>query len=300
MMKCFVITSFISNVLKTASFSCLGPQNLGDHQKGNSGSLAQVIDGKLAETLKRGIRREAVDALEREIESADLPADRRKAVEEELDAARERQQGLRKQIDTLRSLLDDSQKSIGLDESHFRSAISSALELVGAEPLEGDFFDDRRVRPAVRSHRSIKREGADPTWADTMDTLRVPRSREQKPWEWRRVSPIRPVVFQDPGTMTDEVVHLHLEHRIVQRLLGRFTAQGFVHHDLSRACLAQTTDAIPRVVLLGRLCLYGPAAARLHEELIPVTGRWTDPKIRKGDLKPLRPRIGDQNPQPSG
>ena len=45
--------------------------------------------------------------------------------------------------------------------------------------------------------------------------------------------------------MDDEVVHLHLEHRVVQRLLGRFTAQGFVHHDLSRACLAQTTDADP-------------------------------------------------------
>jgi hypothetical protein len=119
-----------------------------------------------------------------------------------------------------------------------------------------------------------------------MDTVRVPRAREQKPWEWRRVSPIRPVVFADPGTMTDEVVHLHLEHRIVQRLLGRFTAQGFVHHDLSRACLAQTSDAIPRVILLGRLCLYGPGAARLHEELIPITARWIDPMIRKGKLSP--------------
>jgi hypothetical protein len=93
-------------------------------------------------------------------------------------------------------------------------------------------------------------------------------------------------VFEDPGTLTDEVVHLHLEHRIVQRLLGRFTAQGFVHHDLSRACLAQTSDAIPRVILLGRLSLYGPGAARLHEELIPVTARWTDPKIRKSSLTP--------------
>src|ERR1022692_3072234 len=80
--------------------------------------------------------------------------------------------------------------------------------------------------------------------------------------------------------------HLHLEHRIVQRLLGRFIAQGFVHHDLSRACLTQTSDAIPRVVLLGRLCLYGPAAARLHEELIPVTARWVDPQLRKEPLKP--------------
>ena len=119
-----------------------------------------------------------------------------------------------------------------------------------------------------------------------MDALRAPRERGQKLWEWRRESPIRPVVFEDTGTMDEDVVHLHLEHRIVRRLLGRFIAQGFVYHDLSRACLAQTSDAIPRVILLGRLCLYGPGAARLHEELIPVTARWTDPHIRKAQLAP--------------
>jgi hypothetical protein len=94
------------------------------------------------------------------------------------------------------------------------------------------------------------------------------------------------VVFEDPGTMTDEVVHLHLEHGVVRRLLGRFLAQGFVHNDLSRACLAQTADPVPRVVLLGRLCLYGAGAARLHEELIAVPARWTDPARRKGPLAP--------------
>ena len=54
----------------------------------------------------------------------------------------------------------------------------------------------------------------------------------------------------------------------------------------SRACLAQTRDAIPRVLLLGRLALYGPGAARLHEEIIVVTARWTDPAIRKSPLLP--------------
>ncbi|MFN5796729.1 MAG: helicase, partial [Planctomyces sp.] len=67
---------------------------------------------------------------------------------------------------------------------------------------------------------------------------------------------------------------------------GRFTAQGFVHHDLSRACFAQATDSIPRVILLGRLALYGEGAARLHEELIPVTARWIDPMVRKNPLSP--------------
>ena len=119
-----------------------------------------------------------------------------------------------------------------------------------------------------------------------MDTLRAPRKRDQKLWEWRHSSPIRPVVFEDPGLVGDDVVHLHLEQRVVRRLLGRFTAQGFVHHDLSRACFAQATDSIPRVILLGRLALYGEGAARLHEELIPVTARWTDPDIRKDVLSP--------------
>jgi septum formation topological specificity factor MinE len=131
-----------------------------------------------------------------------------------------------------------------------------------------------------------QRLGADPTWAETMDTLRAPRKKDQRLWEWRKDSPIRDVVFADPGIVSDEVVHLHLEQRVVQRLLGRFSAQGFVHHDLSRSCFAQVKDAIPRVILLGRLCLYGPGAARLHEELIPVTARWTDPMIRKGELTP--------------
>ena len=73
------------------------------------------------------------------------------------------------------------------------------------------------------------------------------------------------------------MVQLHLEHPVVRRLLSRFVSQGFVFHDLSRACLSQTTDAIPRVILLGRLALYGPGAARLHEEIIPVTARWREP-----------------------
>jgi hypothetical protein len=50
--------------------------------------------------------------------------------------------------------------------------------------------------------------------------------------------------------------------------------------------MAQTSDAIPRVLLVGRLALYGPGAARLHEELISITARWVDPKIRKGMLAP--------------
>ena len=248
------------------------------------GTLSQVIDSRLAKTLSQGISHRAIDTLESEIESTDLEASRRAAIEDELEATRKRQNGLRTQIDTLRTLLEKSRKSIGLTDTHFRAAISCSLQLLGTEQLESEKDEDGL--PCFRFPAIDERSGADPTWADTMDTLRVPRKRDQKLWDWRREAPIRPVVFDDPGIVGDDVVHLHLEQRVVQRLLGRFTAQGFVHHDLSRACFAQATDSIPRVILLGRLCLYGIGAARLHEELIPVTARWTDPSIRKGELSP--------------
>lgn len=256
------------------------------------GSLAQVIDTRLADTLRSGIRRDRIERLEKEILAADLDGDQRRAVDEELESNRQRQDDLRRQVDTLRELVDKSRENIGLDDEQFRQAISAALELFGADPLhcrpgfQPDLPDDQAGNLTYTFPALDQREGADPTWADTLDTLRAPRDRTQKLWEWRRASSIRPVVFEDTGKLDDRVVHLHLEHRVVQRLLARFIAQGFVHHDLARACLAQTTDAIPRAILLGRLCLYGPGAARLHEELVPVTARWTDPRIRKGPLSP--------------
>lgn len=252
------------------------------------GSLAQVVEGRLADTLKMGIRHDAVDVLEREIEHADVEAEDKRTVADELEDARERQDALRAQIDRLRTRLAESKKGIGLEEDHFRSALSCALELTGAPPLAAIVGSPGPGQPMERYAFPAldQRAGADPTWADTMDTLRAPRKKDQQLWEWRRDSPVRPVVFEDTGTMDEDVVHLHLEHRVVQRLLGRFTAQGFVHHDLSRACLAQSGDPIPRVILIGRLCLYGPGAARLHEELVPVTARWLAPSQRRGPLTP--------------
>jgi superfamily II DNA or RNA helicase len=241
------------------------------------GSLSRVIDDELDELLKHGIRRREIDHLQREVEAAQLDEEKSEAVRDELESVRERQNELRASIDQLRSMMERSQKEVGLDEDHFRSAISCALELLDAPPLiavgNGQF-----ILPKLDDTQS--------SWAETMDSLRTPKPRDQRLFEWRRTSPIRPIVFEDPGVVTDEVVQLHLEQRVVQRLLGRFLSQGFVHPDLSRACLAQTRDAIPRVLLLGRLALYGPGAARLHEEIITITARWTDPAIRKSPLMP--------------
>ena len=241
------------------------------------GSLSQVIDAELEDLLKHGIRRNDLGRLRDEIEAAHIDPEYKQSLDEDLESARQRQNELRESIDQLRTMMERSQREVGLDDEHFRSAISCALELLHADPLKAS-GDGRYILP--------KLDDTQASWAETMDSLRAPRPREQRFYEWRRTSPIRPVVFHDPGVVTDSVVQLHLEQRVVHRLLGRFLSQGFVHDDLSRACLAQTKDAIPRVLLLGRLALYGPGAARLHEEIIPVTARWIDPAIRKSPLSP--------------
>jgi superfamily II DNA or RNA helicase len=245
------------------------------------GSLPPVLEETMTRALERGLAPKRRAEIKEQLR-AKTKTVKNRTVETELEGARERTMALQKQIDELRNILDGSRRSLDLNEGQLRNALSSSLQLLGAEPLRAlPQFPDACEVPALD-----RRPGADPTWADTMDTLRAPRARGVTLWDWRRAAPVRPVVFKDPGHIDDKVVHLHLEHRLVQRLLGRFLAQGFLLDDLSRACVGQTADAIPRVLLLGRLSLYGNRASRLHDEVVVVAARWTEAGVRKDGLKP--------------
>ena len=247
------------------------------------GSLSKVIDDDIERRLGAGIRRRDAGKLAREIERANPDAHRRSVAAEELESARARQADLQGQVERCRTLLDRSRRWVGFEAEPFRDALSCSLELLRAPPLSAA----RTAQGAeVWSFPPLDRQvDGDRSWTATLDSLRAPRRRDQTLAQWRREAPIRPVVFADAGKLTDETVHLHLEQRIAQRLLARFRSQGFVHHDLSRACLAQAADSIPRVVLLGRLSLYGRGAERLHEELAPVTARWIEPSRRSAPLQ---------------
>jgi len=253
--------------------------------KKDLGSLSKVIDDDIERRLAQGIRHRDADRLAREIEQADLDAERKRVAEEELESARERRQDLKAQIARCQSLLEDSRAWTGFATAPFREALCCSLELLGAEPL-GETTDSEG-RQVWTFPPLDRRAETDASWATTLDTLRAPRKQNQSLAEWRREAPIRPVVFEDAGVLTEDTVHLHLDQRVAQRLLARFRSQGFIHHDLSRACLAQAADSVPRVILLGRLSLYGIGAERLHEELVPLAARWVEPSQRRGPLQPF-------------
>ena len=247
------------------------------------GSLSTVLDDAVEGTLVRqGIRHSEVDALAEEIASKDAGSASKKRARDDLDAVRQRHVDLQRQIEGCQDVLQRSRKHVRFDAEQFRKALSCSLELLGTGPLQKS--KDSTWGRSWRLPPLDRRATTDPSWTATLDTLRSPRKRSQKIGDWRKEAPIRPVVFKDTGVLSDATVHLHLEQRLAQRLLSRFRSQGFVHHDLSRACLAQTADSVPRVVLLGRLLLFGRRAERLHEEILPVAARWIDPSRRRGRL----------------
>ena len=240
-----------------------------DNIRRELGSLSPVLERRIEDLFAEGLK----PSLAATLETLDAGAGR-KAIEEELESVRKRKVELSRELESLDDYLEESQNYVGLNPPDFINAISTALELNDCPPLKGG--PDRFQFPEIRGR----------AWFRAMDALRAPKPKDQDFYQWRASSPIRPIVFQSPKHIDEDVVHLHLEHRVVQRLLGRLRAQGFVHNDLARACVGQTDDAIRRVALLGRISLYGPGATRLHDEIIAVTARWIDPIARKGPLVP--------------
>jgi SNF2 family DNA or RNA helicase len=243
------------------------------------GSLADVVENKLSQGIRRSEIDEAEQIIDSHIEDPDKKSARAAELEEE---AGKRKEKLKKDIEALDRRIQESKKAIDLDEEQFRDAVSCALDLLKVDELRpAPTPKGEPVRYSL-TEELIQREGE--SWARTLDTLRAPNAEGLTPIQYRKKYPLRPVIFSPSSGIEEDAVQLHLSHRITQRLLGVFTSQGYIHDDLSRACVAQGEDGIPRVVLLGRLCVYGPRAARLHEEVLVVAARWIEPGKRKDGL----------------
>ena len=253
------------------------------------GSVARVIEDRATQLIcAQGIRRDSIQRLMTDLQSLST-GERQRTVEKELEESRLRQDRLHEEVDRLRTHLERSRSHIGITAQQFRRTLSMSLQLAGAPRIteldaDGDRPPDTPRRFSFPAEDLVL--ASDSGWSAALDTLRARQQRGESLGEWRRRAAIRPVAFEATGRFGENAVQLHLEHRVARRLLGRFSSQGLLHHDLSKACLTVATDAIPRVVLLGRLAVYGPRAARLHEEIVPVTARWIEPDRRQEPLAP--------------
>jgi SNF2 family DNA or RNA helicase len=252
------------------------------------GSAGQVIEERITKRLAEGGIVEARN-LAREIEE-EADADRlSRAVAEMDDEERVRHERLLREEADLSNVLEESRQRVGVAPDDLRHVVGAALSRIGFDlgKAEGDAVG------RVKTYRFDPKSPAfakDAGWDDAFDDLRIrPRKRRERLGEWRRDAPIRSIAFEPPilpdRRDADNVVQVHVEHRLVRRLLSRFLSQGF-QSSLSRVSVIEGPGAQPRIIVMGRLSLYGPAAARLHEEIIQVTAVWTD---ADRDRKPLKP-----------
>lgn len=114
------------------------------------GSLSKVIDDDIERRLGQGIRHRGAEQLARELERADLDAEKKRISEEDLEAARDRQEDLKSQIERCQSLLEASRTWTGFEAAPFRDALSCSLELLGAERLAEATDAGRPISTALR------------------------------------------------------------------------------------------------------------------------------------------------------
>jgi SNF2 family DNA or RNA helicase len=254
------------------------------------GSLSPLVQRQVDAVLEAGIDTDKAEVLQQLLLTMDQGDSERGALlnraREELEASR-RVEKLQEEQDQLRQLLAKSHAWLGFDDDPFREALNCSLDLLGVSGLKQG--RDGKGQPCwhLENSEALVSSSNDRSWEHTLDSLRGVWDRRTPLWQWRQENPVRPVIFSDPGRLNAEAVHLHLEHRLVQRLLSRFLSQGFLHHELSRACVLASRDPQPRVLVLGRLSLFGQGATRLHDELISVIADWHPGADRTKALQPL-------------
>ena len=241
----------------------------------------------MEQTLTRdGIRRGETAKLAASIDEA--TSDRVKVAERELgDETDRRIARLKEEQDRLQRALDHAKKRVGVEGADIRRVVEIALKDDGAA-LRPAISACPRPSCSIPTRRASPRTRAGPRCSTNCGRAGRPTAKDRA--RWRRETPVRGLVFEPPKVAEGEpepqdVVQLHLEHRLIKRLISRFVSQGF-RATVGRITAVVGPNSSPRVVLIGRLSLFGPAARRLHEEIIPITAAWRD--IRR-DESPLTP-----------
>ena len=151
------------------------------------GSVAKVLEGRIARTIgAQGMQRDGLDKLAAFIEDLS-PGEQQRAVDDELEDARLRQDRLREEVDGLRTRLERSRTHIGLTAPQFRQTLSMSLRLAGAPGIaeadrDGEQEPDtpRRFIFPADDHALASDSG----WTAAQDALRTRRQRRENFGEW--------------------------------------------------------------------------------------------------------------------
>ena len=178
---------------------------------------------------------------------------------------------LKQRIAKLHERLLATKHDFHLTPDHVLMAVKTGLALAGRPPLEpvklagapsGSVF----LMPALSG-----------SWARCLEGLRHPHTQR-----------IRPITFDHAvANGRDDVVLVHLNHRLVQMCLRLLRAEIWAQDDvkkLNRVTVRTVPDAHiegPAVVVVSRLVVTGGTHHRLHEELTVSGGYLRDQSFRR-------------------
>lgn len=169
---------------------------------------------------------------------------------------------LKERIAKLHDRLLETRKDFHLTPDRIVAAVRAGLALAGRPPLEPFDLEDA---PAGTVFSMPVLTGS---WARCMEGLRHPHTEK-----------IRPITFDhEVAKGRDDVVLVHLNHRLVQMCLRLMRAQVWAQDDVKklhrvdvRTVPADILDG-PAVAVVSRLVITGGNHHRLHEELTVAGG----------------------------
>lgn len=173
---------------------------------------------------------------------------------------------LQERIARLHERLQETRRDFHLTPNRICEAVRIGLALAGKPPLKPVVLD------GVPNGMVFKMPALTGSWARCQDGLSHPHTQQQ-----------RPITFDhDVVRNRDDVVLVHLNHRLVQMCLQLLRAEVWAKNDvkkLHRVDVRTVPDSIlksPALAVVSRLVITGGAHHRLHEELAVSGGYLKD------------------------
>lgn len=198
------------------------------------------------------------------------------------------ERSLREHIQLLHEQLHETQRTLQLTPDRIKNAVDVALALAnlpGLEPVAND--DGVFWMPALTG-----------SWAEATMGLAHPHTQA-----------IRPITFDhERARDRDDVVLVHLNHRLVQMALRLLRAEVWATNQQQRLFRVTARTApnaaldTPALIACARLVMLGGDQQRLHEELVLAggwirDGRWT--RMSVADIERVIGAMQDQAVVPS-
>jgi hypothetical protein len=178
---------------------------------------------------------------------------------------------LKERVAKLHERLLATQHDFHLTPDHIMMSVKTGLQLAGRPPLEPFSL------PGAPNGSVFRMPALSGSWARCMEGLRHPHTLQ-----------IRPITFDHAiASGRDDIVLVHLNHRLVQMCLRLLRAEVWAQDDvkkLHRVTVRTVPDDRiegPAVVVISRLVITGGNHHRLHEELTVSGGYLRDQAFRR-------------------